>query len=364
MSLLFLNMDNFRNLSQMDLGFSDRCNIIYGQNGSGKTSIIEAIYYLILGRSFRSHLLGRIIRYGEKEFSLFGKIEQEHGLLNVGIAKSTTASKRIKVAGKNVSSSIEITKLLPLQLLNHDSYLLLHGGPKKRRQFVDWGLFHVEQSFLDLWRRTERALGQRNRAIRAKSPPDYIRAWDSELTKLSLQLHNYRKSYIEKFIPIAQEILKKLMGNLVFDLSYFAGWDTDLDLQTILADKLDGDLKSGYTRIGPHRADMTVSAINGVPAKDALSRGQQKLLLYGLQIAQGVLLKQLTNKRSIYLIDDLLAELDLQKCHLLADLLLSLPKTQIFITGLERDDLVNLFAIDRTTRSVLRIDQGVVKPEH
>ncbi len=355
MSLTLFNINNFRNLSQLELNFDNQCNIFYGKNGSGKTSLLEAIYYLILGRSFRSHLLRRIIKHGENSFSLFGKIQQENNQVTAGITKSITSGKQIKIAGKNVASNLEITRLSPLQLLSHNSYQLLSEGPKGRRQFIDWGLFHVEHSFLDLWRRVERTLEQRNIALRTKLPIDCITAWDKELSLFGLELHNYRKQYVENFLPIAQDVLQKLSCAFSVSIAYVAGWDTDLDLHSALTNSIKNDISAGYTTVGPQRSDLQIS-IGKVPAKDALSRGQQKLLLYGLQIAQGILLNKLTDKKCIYLVDDLLAELDIHKCKLLATTLSSLPKTQIFVTGLTNKDLEDIFNDNFISKKIFSLE--------
>lgn len=360
MALSLFNIDNFRNLCPTQLEFGNKYNIFYGENGSGKTSILEAIYYLVLGRSFRTHILKRIIKHGANDFSIFGKIKQDNKFVSVGLTKSTETGKRIRIDGKDLSSNLELTKLLPMQLLNHDSYMFLYDGPKIRRQFMDWGLFHVEQSFLGLWRKVERILEQRNTALRAKFSIDQITIWDKELAQFGYELHNYRKHYIEQLTPVLQTILEQLSVNFPINISYYAGWDTTVDLETALASNFKHDMQFGYTTSGPHRADLKVM-INGVPAKDSLSRGQQKFLLYGLQIAQGALLNQLTNKHCIYLADDLAAELDAQKYKLLTQTLLNLDNSQIFITGLPRHDRENMFAVDHD-RKIFQVTEGAIKP--
>lgn len=356
MSLSFFNIINFRNIENIHFDFSNHCNIFYGKNGSGKTSILEAIYYLALGRSFRSHLLRRIVKYDTDYFSLFGKIQQVNHYISVGIDRSITSGKRIKIAGDDVSSNIEITKLLPLQLLNQDSYHFFDDGPKIRRQFIDWGLFHVEQNFLTLWRKVERIVEQRNAILRTNCKIDYVKAWDNELSKFGFEIHEHRKKYVEDFIPIAQSVLQKLLCDFPINISYFAGWDTEKDLISALSDNLKNDMHFGYTAVGPQRADLRVT-INKIPAKDALSRGQQKLLLYGLQISQGILLNKLTNKNCIYLVDDLPAELDLQKKALIAEMLMGL-QSQVFVTGLTHHDLENFL----TSKNIKKfhVEHGMV----
>lgn len=357
MFLSCLHIDNFRNLNQAQIEFNNSCNLFYGNNGSGKTSILEAVYYLVLGRSFRSHLLRRITKYQTNGFGLFGRINQQNNIIPVGIERSLINSKRIRISGEDVSSIIEITKLLPLQLLNQNSYSLLDDGPKVRRQFIDWGLFHVEQNFLSLWRRVERVIDQRNAAIRSGYSKDHIRAWDGELLELGVKIHQLREQYIASLLPIIVVILQQLLQDISIDIKYFAGWNTETSLAEILANNITSDLSIGYTTAGPHRADLRIT-INKVPVKDALSRGQQKLLAYGMQIAQGVLLRNLTNKNCIYLVDDLPAELDEQKRNLIANILLGL-KSQIFVTGLSQQNLSDF--IDTRNYSMFHVEHGVVK---
>lgn len=358
MPLSSLIINNFRNFNTAELDLNDTCNIFYGENGSGKTSILEAIYYLVLGRSFRSHLLRRIVKYDSNDFSIFGKIKQDHNLTPIGITRSIETGKRIRIAGKDVDSNIELTKLLPLQLLNHNSYFFLYEGPKARRQFMDWGLFHVEQSFLTLWRKVERILEQRNIALRTKASTDQIRAWDKDLVQFGHELHACRKQYVEELIPIVHAVLKNLSLEFSVDISYFPGWNQKIDLDSMLISNLKNDLQFGYTTAGPQRADIQL-LVKGIPAKDALSRGQQKILLYGLQIAQGILLNKLTKKSCIYLVDDLAAELDLQKYTVLSNVLLSLPGAQLFVTGLEQQKLEAVFSAN-ADKKIFQIDNGVI----
>lgn len=357
MFLSCLHIDNFRNFNHAQIEFNNSCNLFYGNNGSGKTSILEAIYYLVLGRSFRSHLLRRITKYQTNGFGLFGKIEQQQNIIPVGIERSLANSKRIRIAGEDAVSIIEITKLLPLQLLNQNSYNLLDEGPKIRRQFIDWGLFHVEQNFLTLWRRVERVIEQRNAAIRLGSSADYIKTWNNELAEFGNKIHQLREQYITSLLPIIANILQQLLPDIIIDIKYFSGWNTELSLASVLANNVISDLEVGYTTAGPHRADLRIT-VNKVPVKDALSRGQQKLLAYGMQIAQGILLKNLTSKNCIYLIDDLPAELDEQKRSLIAGILLNL-NSQIFVTGLSQHNLSDF--INTQNYSMFHVKHGVVE---
>ena len=359
MFLSEINITNFRNFSQTSLNFDSRCNIFYGSNGAGKTTILEAIYYLILGRSFRSHLIRRIISHGANEFVLHGMIQNDLHRISIGTTRSLLHGKQFKVSGKTEDSNLGIIKLVPIQILHHDNYLLLNGGSIIRRQFIDWGLFHVKQSFLVLWKRVASLLKQRNAAIKERAHPDYIKIWDEELATSSMELHRLRSEYVEMLIPTIHSLLQKLRANFTINISYHPGWDFDKPLTTALSESLKDDLRLGYTTVGPQRADLYIK-VGDTPARDHLSRGQQKLAVYVLQIAQGVLLHDHSCNSCIYLIDDLLAELDWQKSSLLTELLLEKDFIQTFFTGLELSSLNKLVASTPGPKKLFGVKDGII----
>lgn len=349
-----LVINDFRNFSQEEFRFSQGCNIFYGANGSGKTSILEAIYYLILGRSFRNHLLKKIIRYGQNELVIFGKVEDDREIFSIGISRSVKGGKQLKLNGGAIQSSIEIARLIPVHILNQEGFLLLEGEPGIRRKFMDWGLFHVERSYLDIWRKAGDILKQRNAAIRERARVDYIKMWDREFVSVWNKVHEMRKKYLSLFNQIVIDSLKKLLPGLSVEIEYFQGWELELDLTSALEKWLRRDLLLGYTTVGPHRADMQIK-IQGRSAKDFLSRGQQKMVIYAFQIAQGVLVKSLTNKSGIYLVDDILAELDSVSSNLILELLLADRSFQFFFTALESNNLEQFFASRSIDQKIFNI---------
>ena len=309
-----------------------------------------------MGKSFRSHLVRRIVSYDEEVFSVFGKVEKNSQIIPVGIERSLKNGRKIRIDGEDVHSNVELTKLLPIQLLDQNSYNLFDHGPKLRRQFIDWGVFHVEQLFLPIWRKFERVIEQRNAAIRGGSKTDQIQAWDNKFVELAKELNNYRNNYLEKLIPIVKNISRVLLENIEIDITYRPGWDFDIDLGEILSKNIEADLKLGYTSFGPQRADLTFK-INSVPIQDVFSRGQKKLFVYALQIAQGVLFNNITDKNCIYLIDDIAAELDNHKKKLLSETLIQL-RAQLFVTGLDKEDMFSLF--ENSDKKLFHVEHGVV----
>lgn len=341
MSLSRLKISNFRNLSTVEIDLHEKCNLFYGMNGSGKTSLLEAIYFLSMGRSFRNRLLSRIIKYDANDFSLFGELYRDEGVITIGIERSENDGE-IKIGGEKVSSYSELAKLLPLQLINYNGYKLLEHS-KFRRGFIDWGLFHVEHGFLQLWKKLSRLIKQRNAALESYDSCD-ISIWDEELAQVSLEIHILREKYVEQLILVIKELLAKFFDALNLEIIYYRGWHSDCELHDVLKKNIDKDRINGSTQFGAHKADLFFK-INNIQIHDSLSRGQQKILFSTISLAQGILFEKLTNRKCIYLIDDFAAELDREKQEKFVDLLIKL-NSQIFVTGLQNIELLNFFPIN------------------
>lgn len=361
MSLINLQITNFRNIKSANFDLHQKCNLFYGINGSGKTSILEAIYYLGLGRSFRSHIVKRIINNDAETFSIFAKMQMDDNIVPIGIERSLDkANNQIRIAGENISSAAELAKLLPLQLLNQNNHHFFEHGPKARRQFIDWGVFHVEHTFFALWKRVEQIIAQRNALLKTRSHLNQIKLWDNELATLSLDIHNFRKKYLEQLFLLIGEYFKQFLPNVDIAIEYYPGWNLNQNLVDALATSFSRDMQLGYTTVGPQRADLHFT-IDHIPAQDMLSRGQQKMLLYSLKLAQGMLLTKLTGKQCIYLVDDLTSELDQTHRQMLVGFLCNLD-SQLFVTGIDNSELQALFSnVDNSMFHVERNQQGFVE---
>jgi DNA replication and repair protein RecF len=320
MSLKRFTVTAVRNLHPVTLSPSPRINIISGDNGSGKTSLLEAIHLLGLARSFRSTRLLPVIQYEQAECTIFGQVQLAHGAVsNLGISRDRQGQFQIRIDGQNARSAAQLAETLPLQLINPDSFRLLEGVPKVRRQFLDWGVFHVEPRFLPAWQRLQKALRQRNSWLRRGTLDSAAQAaWDRELCLASDEIDGYRRSYIQALKPEFERVLAELLELSDLTLSYSRGWDKDRELTEVLSSSLLRDQQIGHTQA------------------DILSRGQQKLVVCALKIAQGHLLNQTKRGQCIYLVDDLPSELDQQHrsalCRLLEDL-----DCQVFITCVDHE---------------------------
>jgi len=339
MPLTRLDIANFRNLTSIKLepafaGF----NLLYGYNGSGKTSLLEAIYYLSLGRSFRSSLISRIIHHTADKFLIFAQtIINGDQAVSIGIERQLHGDVKIRIAGKDVYSTAELADLTPVQLINSHCYNLLDAGPVFRRKYLDWGVFYLNNNFLQVWRDLVQILKQRNAALRSQRPKKELDVWTQELITKATLLDQYRREYVLQLFPLLIKTVAELLPLSDLSISYQPGWNESTSYQDVLAASLDKDMQLGYTQFGPHRADLKIT-INKIIAKDILSRGQQKLFVCAMMLAQGALLYSCANKKPIYLIDDLPAELDIvSRTNLIA--LLSKQETQVFVTAVERESL-------------------------
>ncbi len=334
-SLQKLSITKLRNISASELQLSPRINLFYGLNGSGKTSLLEAIHLLGLAKSFRSSPAAPLIQNGETECAVFARLTDGGSL---GFSRNKSGEQRIKLNGKKAQNSAELASILPLQLINADAFRILEGSPRERRQFLDWGVFHVEHGFLEHWRQSQKALQNRNSLLKAKTTsPDLIEPWTHELCRHAEQLDRSRDAYLKSFRPVFFEILGALLEAGEVSLVYERGWDKDRSLREVLDTGLVRDMKYGHTLPGPQRADLRFR-IDGENAVDCLSRGQQKLFVIALKLAQGFLLKRLNGRPCLYLIDDLPAELDAGNREKVCSLLTRL-EAQACITGIEKEAL-------------------------
>jgi len=343
MSLSHLKISNFRNIIETDILFHEKCNLFYGDNGAGKTSILEALYYLGMGRSFRTRYLNKIITKGAKKFSLFGEMANDEGIMTVGM-EHDGKNRSVKLGGISHTSRVELIKMMPLKLINHNGYKLLEYA-KFRRRFLDWGLFHVEQQYGELWKRMTRLVAQRNAALRDEKQLDNILIWNAELTQVCLEINFMREQYLEKIIPMMKKMVKEFLGQMDFKIIYYRGWGEYSDLNSVLNKDIERDRQMGFTKNGSHMADLYLR-FDGALAHDILSRGQQKILFVIMALIQGTLFERLSGKNCTYLIDDFSAELDNETKEKMANILIKL-RSQIFITGLQKDDMINFFPVDK-----------------
>lgn len=299
-----------------------------------------------------------MIQHGEKEFTLFGRM----GDLSVGIMRARNGKSRIRIADKDVQSIAELAEQFPLQVINPDTYQLITAGSKMRRKFVDWGVFHVEHEFITLWKQLYRVLRHRNAVLKEKVNFDSIKQrvepWDTDFIGLSEQITRFRQMYVDELRPIFMELMQRLLNIARVRIEFRSGWSEERSLESLLTSSLQRDIMLGHTQFGPHRADLLLYVGEHL-AQDVLSRGQLKLLVCAMQLAQALLLEKKTNKKCVFLVDDLPSELDTEHRRALCGVLTEL-ETQIFMTCIEQNAFIDLIKLPST--KVFQVNLGNITP--
>ena len=329
MSLIRLEIQNFRNIHSALIEPDEGLNLITGENAAGKTSLLEAIFYMSYARSFRSSQVKHLISHEFEYFRLMGNLAENN--TRVGIERYTD-SQLIRVNKKTIHKTSELSALLPVLVLHPDSHQLISSGPDHRRQFMDWGVFHVEHQFLNSWKKYKIALSQRNAALRMGQTDKLCSLWNSELVEHASVIKDLRLKYLESIQNITNELAIELFPQHCIQLNYKRGWPSEVEYEDYLTTNLSKDRDKGFTQSGPHRADVKI-LVNGQPAQSSISRGQQKKLVTLLKIAQLMLFSKNSSNKCVLLFDDLPAELDQENQNKIMNILSKL-NIQLFITAI------------------------------
>jgi DNA replication and repair protein RecF len=421
LSLIDLTVDDLRCIEHAELHLHPGHNLIWGGNGSGKTSLLESIFLLGRGRSFRTRNSERLIRHGRDRLVVFGRTgtgapngfhesagltvgrASEDGTTSPGFPSSPdsggdaspaatwegsassspvassvssglaatpvqTAASRLgqalgvqvsrtegttaRISGTTARSLTELTQVFPVQIIDPGVHKLVEEGAHRRRRWMDWAVFHVEHQFGDWWLRYTRILKQRNAALRIQ--PAQVTAWDTELARVGELIAESRRRFVETLLPFWRESVLALSG-LEPELHYFKGWAQDVSLAEALVASRPRDESKRITHPGPHRADVVIR-MSGRPAREVLSRGQQKLVAVAMTLAQLNLLQQATETTPTLLLDDPAAELDGEHLKRFIEQVMRL-QSQLVLTSLQAES--RLFG---TPNRVFHVEQGRVQP--
>lgn len=336
--LLELAGENLRNLSPFAITPGQGLNIVVGRNAAGKTSLLEAIYILSLGRTFRAARLDDVVCSGRSHAWVRGQVRDSAAVhaTRLGIARSGGQT-ICRIDGRNVNSAAELARQLPVQILHPDSHRLLSGGPAHRRAFLDWGCFYQDPLFFSVWTRFRRALQQRNAALKRGSDARLLAGIEAEFCGAADQVDALRREYVEALRVSLERMSALWPADAPWELEYRRGWSLDRPLAEILVSERDQARRVGHSLAGPQRADL-VFRTRGEKISTVFSRGQIKRAAAALLLSQTHAFELATGRDVLVLVDDLPSELDGEAREVLLQTLAD-RRRQCFITALSPKDL-------------------------
>jgi DNA replication and repair protein RecF len=320
-------MTALRCLREVELDLHPQRNFIYGPNGAGKTSLLEGIFVLGRGRSFRTRQMRRLVQHGRDGFAVFGEVLTEGATRRIGVAYRAGRLEK-KIDGQPATGMAQLAELMPVHSIDPSMHALVEGGPSERRRFLDWGVFHVEPNYLDTWKRYRRVLSQRNAALKRGAGGAEVRAWSQALVEAGADIDASRSAYLSRLAPYVTAFGERLLTRHLA-LDYRRGWPADERFENALAASEVRDRQNGSTEVGPHRAEL-VLRLGEHRVQDEASRGQQKLTAAALILAQVAVETVDRPSRSVLVVDDPAAELDAQSLERLLAATTDLPAQLIF----------------------------------
>lgn len=334
MHLNELRIRDLRVIVEQGIELGAGWNVFVGANGAGKTSVLESAFLLSHGRSFRCGARDTLSRLGSEGYSVFGRLqlaggrERRLGISRVGGKLET----RVDGEVVGISGLVQACAVVCFEPGSHE---LIAGVAEERRRYLDWGVFHVDQEFLLDWRRYQRALRQRNHALRNAACDADLEPWEIEMVVSGERIARFRQAYIDRLKPILQGVLSKFLGELgEAAIALDHGWKEGQSLAEVLAQFRGRDRERGHTGRGPHRADWSL-AFERAPRREHLSRGQEKLCALAMVLAQARLYASVSGEWPILCFDDLASELDQAHQNQVIEEVHS-SGAQVLVSGTER----------------------------
>jgi DNA replication and repair protein RecF len=331
MRIDLLRAHHLRCFDAVEIEPGPRLNWLIGPNGAGKTSLLEAVYLLSHGHSFRTGARDALIERGQAGFDLYADLSREKARHRVGLARSA-GEWRIQIDGEARATLSVLLGLCAVVCFEPGSHALITGAAEQRRRFLDWGVFHVEHQTLDLWRDYRRALRQRNALLKQDGEADQFGFWETELGRLAERIDQSRRAYFEILQRHVSGLAKAFLPELGEPrMSFRGGWNREQPLQHVLAEHRTQDIARGHTRWGPHHADWRLE-FERAPGREFLSRGQTKLAALTCVLAQAAAYAAQCGEWPLLCLDDLTSELDAAHQHLVLQWVVERP-AQVWLTA-------------------------------
>ena len=367
-----VNLLGFRNIKSASLKTDADVNVFYGKNGSGKTSILEALFYLSRAKSFRTNKKIHLLNSDSQMLAVSSTIKQKEEVHQLGIGLHSDGLTKMKLDGEVIHRLSEASALFPVQIITPESFDVFYSSPKARRSFFDFGLFHVEHGFQKSWSDYSKLLKQTNVLLRKRQKDRReLSFWYKSLIEAAEKIESYRELFFEKHFSIAiEDLAEELKENeyaeliVGLELKYKKKsfvLNHELDTEQQIHAQIEKDIKYKQVGFGPNRADI-IFVKDGEDISNRLSRGQSKMLFYLLEVAMVKIVKSTTKKNLLMLVDDLPSEVDENTRSTMLEMLLH-SGAQIFVTGIE-NKIAKEFMNYTNSVNVFHVEHGTVRPEN
>lgn len=363
-----ITLGNYRNYSNLKLGFHPNLNILIGDNGQGKTNILEAIFYAATGKSHRTNYDNELVRWHEKGMKVDLIGVKRLGKLKIEIIVRADGKKVLKVNNQMMKKLSELIGTINVVLFSPEDIMLVKGGPSIRRRFLDIEISQTSPFYCHNLANYLKVLSHRNNLLKAvrekKEKSSLLDIWDIQLTEFGCNIIKKRIEVLKKLRLLAKEIHGRITnGKEELALSYIATVDPskagDMPLENYYLEKLQdnrvSEIKMGSTLIGPHRDDIEIK-IGDTTVKAFGSQGQQRTCALSLKLAEMEFMKIETKEYPVLLLDDVLSELDSERRKFLLEV--ASGKVQTFVTATDIED----FSESLVSRSrIFRVNEGQIK---
>ncbi len=367
MHIQHLALVNFKNFEEADLKFSSNLNCFIGNNGAGKTNLMDAIYYLSFCKSFSSAIDGLNIRHEEEFFVVQGKYQRLEQDEHIYCGLKRGQKKHFKRNKKEYKKLSEHIGLLPLIIITPSDINLIMGGSDERRRFLDGLISQYDQVYLDNLIRYNRALLQRNKLLKQFASERFfseesLEVWSDQLVHYGQLIHEKRVEYLQKLQPIFQQYYELISsGKERIEMIHESKLNEN-DLGSLLKESIAKDRILQYTSVGIHKDDILFN-LGDYPIKKLGSQGQKKTYLVALKLAQFDFIKELSGMTPILLLDDIFDKLDKNRVEQIVKLVANDHFGQIFITDTNREHLDQIITEIEADYKIFQVVEGTVNED-
>ena len=355
-----LSLINYKNIQTATLELSPKINCFIGQNGVGKTNVLDAIYYLSFCHSANNPMDSQVIRHGEEFFMIEGKYNED---IAISCGFKRGSKKHFKKNKKEYKRLSEHIGLIPVVMVSPSDTLLIDGGSEERRRLMDMVISQYDRSYIEHLNRYNKALLQRNTMLKADDEPniDVISLWEEQMAMAGEQIYQKREAFVKEMVPIFQRFYETISGNREqVALNYVSHCQRGPLLEVIQRDRFK-DRAVGYSLHGIHRDDLEI-ALGGHQMKREGSQGQHKTFVIALKLAQFDFLKRTNTKTTpLLLLDDIFDKLDAKRVEQIVSLVAGNEFGQIFITDTNRDHLDQILSASSHDYKIFFVEDGNVQ---